>query len=392
MAKPHKFAWNGVDIETALSVEQVANMAQRAAHESTGDLWKGKQRIVSTRSSDREIEFRVNDFLISFKKYMVFLLTFTVQNGRTYATTSIEWYLTSQPTVGGFVPVGGKSMVAHHTYMQFAENLAGQVRAADATARIGLRTGVQTGAPAAPAPPVPSVPPVHPASGPPFIGAPPSPPPPLPDSPPPPPPPPPPRPSSPPREERPAVPAPAMAQSAAPPGPALAGLITGLPGAERTVLPPAGPTAVPSPPVPPSIPGATPLAAQQFAEDDDLEATRASQSGSAPRPWTLHFSDGQRIAADAPLVFGRAPVAPESHPQARALPVNDPWKSISKTHALLDVRGGMLWVTDLQSTNGTSVTNLVGEATECPAGVAMPVGDGWAVTAGQITITARLGT
>ena len=31
MAKPHKYAWNGLDAETSLSVESVANMAQRAS-------------------------------------------------------------------------------------------------------------------------------------------------------------------------------------------------------------------------------------------------------------------------------------------------------------------------------------------------------------------------
>ena len=65
MAKQHKYAWNGVDVETSLSVETLANMAQRAALESTGNLLKGKHRIVSTSSTDRAIEFRINDFLIS---------------------------------------------------------------------------------------------------------------------------------------------------------------------------------------------------------------------------------------------------------------------------------------------------------------------------------------
>lgn len=84
MAKPHKFAWNGVDIETGLSFEQVANLAQRAAQESTGDLLHGKHRIASVRSSERQIEFRINDFLITFKKFLVFHLDFESRGGRTW--------------------------------------------------------------------------------------------------------------------------------------------------------------------------------------------------------------------------------------------------------------------------------------------------------------------
>ena len=130
MAKPHKFAWNGLDVETTLGFEQLANMAQRAAQESTGDLMHGKHRIVSVRSTERQIEFRINDYLISFKKYMVFHLDFESRGGRTWMSSRIDWYVTTQPNVGGFIPVGFKTMIGHFTYMQFVRNLAEQVKSA----------------------------------------------------------------------------------------------------------------------------------------------------------------------------------------------------------------------------------------------------------------------
>lgn len=403
MAKPHKYASNGVDIETSLSVEQIANMAQRAALESTGDLLRGKQRIASTRSSDNQIEFRVNDFLISFKKYMVFHLSFTVSGGRTFMTSSIEWYLTTQPTVGGFVPVGGKTMVAHHTYMQFANNLAQQVRAADPTARVHVREGagaakahaaapsapaVAAATPSGPLPPMPQPvagglaatlpPPPAPAAAGVVTGIPPVPPPPK-----------------APVTGIPVPPPPLPAAEAIPPVPPPTGLAVSAPPAPPP-LPPrpaAEPVAVPLPPVErlvTGIPGIEPIAAQQFIDDEDLDSTRAAQIDHS-RPWLLEFADGQAIAIDAPVVIGRAPSPPAASPSARALGVDDPHKSVSKTHALLDVRHGMLWVTDLRSTNGTTVTNAIGEAIECPPTVAMPVGDGWIVSAGAFTISARLG-
>ncbi len=101
MAKPHKFAWNGIDVETALSIEQLANMAQRAAQECTGDLMHGKHRIVSVKSTDRQIEFRINDFLITFKKFMVFYLDFERRGDRVWMSSRIAWYVTTQPTVAG---------------------------------------------------------------------------------------------------------------------------------------------------------------------------------------------------------------------------------------------------------------------------------------------------
>lgn len=389
MAKPHKYASNGVDIETSLSVEQLANMAQRAALESTGDLMRGKHRIASIRSSDNQIEFRVNDFLISFKKFMVFHLTFTASGGRTFMASSIEWYLTLQTTVAGFVPLGGKTMVAHHTYMQFVNNLAQQVRAADPTARVHLRDGAaaQASAPA-PAPvsvPAPALPPMPPPAG--AGPALPPPPPPsgagMPGLP----------PVPPPPASIASIPVPPPSSAAPPlppvppPPPAASPLVT-------TPVPPLPPQSTLPPPrsegLVTGIPGIEPIAAQQFIDDDDLDSTRAAQS-TRSRPWLLEFDDGQAMAIDGPLVIGRAPVAPATAPTARSVAVADPHKSVSKTHALLEVRQGMLWVTDLRSTNGTTVTNAIGEAIECPQAVAMPVGDGWVVGVGAFAVSARLG-
>lgn len=421
MAKPHKYAWNGLDFETALPIEHVANMAQRAAQESTGDLLKGKHRIVSTRSGDREIEFRVNDFLISFKKFMVFSLTFQPTGDRLFGTSTIGWYMTSQQTVGGFVPVSTKSMVAHNTYMQFARNLAEQIRLADPTARVTIREGVEPvgvvpAVPAAPvsvsdgaaaalssaqhgAPPRPLQPPaggVRPLPPPPPPSAPSgfAPPPPPPAAPsgfaPPPPPPP------------PTVTAPPIA----PPMPQSGGLVTGIPGmppkpTSRSQMPavppppPATPPIAPSlgvvPPPPALLVDAPPLVVQIFAEDDDLDSTRISQATAGARPWSLVVSDGQRLDVDAPIVIGRDPVVPASVSFGRSVPVVDKWKSVSKTHAVIEVRDGMLWVTDLHSTNGTTITNAVGEAMTCPPEVAMPVGDGWTISAAEVSIVASLG-
>lgn len=376
MGKPHKYAWNGVDIETSLSIEQVANMAQRAAQESTGDLLKGKQRVVTTRSADRQIEFRINDYLISFNKLMLFFLDFDVRSGATFASTRIDWYMTNQQTVGGFIPVSTKRMVAHHTYMQFVRNLADQVRAADPSARVSLREGVEMedgpatgpGARSAqasiPLPPPPPPPPPHGGE----TRMPPKPPHP---------------PSSPPPSPVVALPpslSPAPAATFAPPaqagapreaGPSL-GLVTAVPGFSRAAE---SPLEVP-PPVSIEL------------EEEDLDATRLS----APREtlkWVIELPGGETAEIRDAIVVGRNPAPPAHLPSAVELRLNDQTQSVSKTHATLQARDGLLWVTDLHSTNGTALTNLAGEVTPCPAGTAVPASDGWQIGFGDFVVRLR---
>ncbi|MGN6327256.1 FHA domain-containing protein [Pseudolysinimonas sp.] len=91
----------------------------------------------------------------------------------------------------------------------------------------------------------------------------------------------------------------------------------------------------------------------------------------APEPpagaWFLRLADGAEHELDAAgLVLGRNPTAPATHPDARPVRVDDPAKSVSKTHALLLPEEGRLRVLDLRSTNGVAVTPPTGEATVVP--------------------------
>ncbi|MET4160031.1 FHA domain-containing protein [Agromyces sp. PvR057] len=406
MGRPHKYAWTGADIETSLTIEQLGNMAQRAALESTGDMLLGKHRIVVVKSTDRAIEFRINDYLISFKKMLVFSLSLVERSGRRYASTSIDWYLTSQTTVGGFIPVSTKSMVAHGTYMQFVRNLVAQVRAADPEARVTLREGVQgpdvaaaasgsgsvgtlagiAGAPAS-APVASTLPPPPPPPPPPVASSlplPPSPPPARPvasmSTPPPPPP-----PVQPVSLAAPPPPPPPPAGGAAgrvlpPPPPPPGGLVTGVPGRAAAVPPAAVPaSAVPAVPVVP---------AESEFDDEDLDATRATQAVSN-RPWKLVLPEGAgEVGLGEAIVVGRNPAVPSHMPvSTKTVPLVDRFKSVSKSHAGIEVRGGLPWITDFNSTNGTTVTNSVGEATACPPGTPVPAAEGWRVAFGEYTVT-----
>ncbi len=122
-----------------------------------------------------------------------------------------------------------------------------------------------------------------------------------------------------------------------------------------------------------------------FAEDDSLFHTQLVQRSELALPWEIQFADGTRRQLAGAIVLGRNPVPP---PGVVATPVsvNDPHRSVSKTHALLELRDGMPWLTDLHSSNGTTVTNEVGEAIVCEPGVPLPLGDRWTAGLGELSL------
>lgn len=78
---------------------------------------------------------------------------------------------------------------------------------------------------------------------------------------------------------------------------------------------------------------------------------------------------GARIPVDDVLLVGRNPVRFEPYGSARLLSVDDPQRSVSKTHAVLVREGDDILITDLHSTNGVSVLDAAGRATALDAGV-----------------------
>jgi len=163
------------------------------------------------------------------------------------------------------------------------------------------------------------------------------------------------------------------------PPPTTGGLVTSVPGMPVRSTPTA-------PPPREFIPtGFASVAEQLFAEDEDLDNTRLVQLTPQARPWRVRFTDGREVDLAGALVLGRNPAVPPAT-TARPIPVDDPHRSVSKTHALLELRDALPWVTDLHSTNGTTVTNNVGEALVCEPGIAVPVGDGWAIGLGEYSL------
>ena len=93
----------------------------------------------------------------------------------------------------------------------------------------------------------------------------------------------------------------------------------------------------------------------------------------AARGWLVVLPTGARVPVNGALLIGRNPVRFDRWSEAELLPVDDPARSVSKTHAVLEADGDGIRVTDLHSTNGVSVLDDSGSPTALTGGVATPV-------------------
>ncbi|GMA28533.1 DUF5684 domain-containing protein [Arenivirga flava] len=164
-------------------------------------------------------------------------------------------------------------------------------------------------------------------------------------------------------------PPPAAANPFAPPAPAAqSGLIAPppgiapIPGVAAPAAPPAPPAAAPAwsaAPVPPPAPAAPAHAAAPVDDGDDDEVGATIVVDRKPRSqWHLVLADGGVLPViDDIVVLGRKPLEGSG---AQSLPVPDTTRTLSKTHAKLELLQGRWIVTDLNSTNGVIVVRADG--------------------------------
>lgn len=146
--------------------------------------------------------------------------------------------------------------------------------------------------------------------------------------------------------------------------------------------PPPAPQAPPVPvvesePVPESVP-----AEHTVLVDRPLLAPEPPTQGTPTTPWRLVADDGTTLALDGPVVVGREP-STDLVPGATALAVDDPQRTMSKTHAVLRATSAELTVEDLSSTNGVYLVDGAGSEERLPAGSATALVDGQRITFGD---------
>jgi hypothetical protein len=107
--------------------------------------------------------------------------------------------------------------------------------------------------------------------------------------------------------------------------------------------------------------------------------------------WLVVLPTGARVPVNGILLVGRNPVRFGAWADAGLLPVDDPARSVSKTHAVFETVGDGIRVTDLHSTNGVSLQDASGAATQPTPGVPTPVAAGTTVLLGSYRVTIAAG-
>ncbi|CAN5357891.1 hypothetical protein BH11ACT2_BH11ACT2_09020 [soil metagenome] len=103
---------------------------------------------------------------------------------------------------------------------------------------------------------------------------------------------------------------------------------------------------------------------------DDFEATVLAPRR---RGWVITGPDGVGHHIRVPTVIGRAPQRPDDRDDVQVLPLVDPGKSLSKSHAILEPDGDGLTIRDLGSTNGIVVVDASGNEVMLPTDTPIPV-------------------
>ena len=127
----------------------------------------------------------------------------------------------------------------------------------------------------------------------------------------------------------------------------------------------------------PDVPPATPVALAPAVPAPAASARRG--------PFRLSGPGGFEVLLTVPIVIGRDPVASGVlHADARPVAVVDPARSVSKTHAVIDARTGVVTVIDLHSTNGVRVQPPSGEMVELAPGAPTEVVAGSTLYLGEL--------
>lgn len=100
----------------------------------------------------------------------------------------------------------------------------------------------------------------------------------------------------------------------------------------------------------------------------------------------LELPDGSVLPLENGLIVGRDPQPQEGYGVTERARLHDVERSVSKTHAILGVSDGTIWVLDLNSTNGTVLLADDGTETLCTPEVATPLPAGTDVRFGEYRV------
>lgn len=147
------------------------------------------------------------------------------------------------------------------------------------------------------------------------------------------------------------------------------------------VLPPpidGAPDSLPSPPQP------APLPVQPAPEGSiDVESTRLVPRGTGGARFVLQFSTGESYTVLGSGLAGRNPRPEPDEYVDHLVTIVDPGRSVSKTHLEFGQEGGVFWVADRHSGNGTVIREPGAEPRSCRPGNRYPVVRGTRIDIGE---------
>jgi pSer/pThr/pTyr-binding forkhead associated (FHA) protein len=139
----------------------------------------------------------------------------------------------------------------------------------------------------------------------------------------------------------------------------------------------------------PSLPTSSTAADQQITIDEGFdESIPVAVEPVHSESIGVVLDSGARLELTTTLLIGRAPANKEGeeHPLF-AWP--DLSRSVSKSHALIEWSGTVLWVTDLHSSNGTTLVSPDGERQLLVPGLRGAATAGWTIELGERTLEVR---
>ena len=144
----------------------------------------------------------------------------------------------------------------------------------------------------------------------------------------------------------------------------------------------------------PGVPGTgRPAPEETISELEHPDAPISDETVLVARParsWRLVVPGSPPILVSTKLFLGRNPAPTPGHERSPVFAIDDTTKTISKTHAMLDVVGGELRVHDLHSTNGVWVVPADGEAIEVEPGEPVVIPAGAELELGDVVIQVEL--
>lgn len=129
----------------------------------------------------------------------------------------------------------------------------------------------------------------------------------------------------------------------------------------------------------------------EVPSDDDFDALDRTVVTRRKRiPWALIAPNGETVdLTSSVVILGRRPGADVAHPDAQLVGIVDETRTVSKTHARLELRDDTWYVTDLGSTNGVLFATLMGTEVEAPPGEEIEAGERFFLGDAEVRLTRR---